>query len=238
MFAVLIGTGLILLLIKLQRVGIWKAMYFFAVWMTCAVTLGVFMPGYLALIICFGLALLKIRKPGPITHNATEMLMYPGIAIIFVPLLDIYWALALLLVISVYDMFAVWKSKHMVKMAEFQTQSKAFAGIAISYKKPEEKTTKKTKGKGEGVQNAVLGGGDIAFPLIFAGVVMTYLISTLAIVKPMAFLMALAIPFSCAAVLFALLLKAEKGKYYPAMPFMTAGCLIGYGIVYMLTLFV
>jgi presenilin-like A22 family membrane protease len=232
MFAVLLGTGLILLLIRLRRVKIWKAMYFFAVWMTCTITLGVFINGNLALIICLVLAILKIFKPNRITHNATELLMYPGIALIFVPILDITWALALLLVISAYDMFAVWKSRHMVRMAEFQTKSKAFAGLSISYSGKKKLVKKKAKETGEGIQQAVLGGGDIAFPLIFAGVVMISLIQNLGFPKTEAFVVSLIIPIIVSIVLLTLLVKGQKGKFYPAMPFITAGCLIGYALIW------
>ncbi len=46
--------------------------------------------------------------------------MYTGIAILFVPILNVFWMIILLIVISIYDAYAVWKSKHMVKMANFQ----------------------------------------------------------------------------------------------------------------------
>ncbi|MBN2042273.1 MAG: hypothetical protein JW754_00540 [Candidatus Aenigmarchaeota archaeon] len=236
LIAILIGTGLILLLVRLRKVKIWKAMYFFAVWMTCTITIGVFIGPTISLVLCFILAVLKLYKPNPWTHNITEMFIYAGIAIIFVPLLDIFWSVVLLLAISVYDVIAVWKSGHMVTMAEFQTQSRAFAGVVIGYKEkikgkfPKAKTKAKPKERTE-TRNAVLGGGDIAFPMIFAGVVMDGLIRSMGFTKPSAFLMALFIPVVVTIALFILLYKAEKDKFYPAMPFLTAGCLVGYGLM-------
>ena len=44
--------------------------------------------------------------------------------------------LLLLALISVYDVIAVFKSKHMVSMANFQTESKVFAGLAVPRGKP------------------------------------------------------------------------------------------------------
>ncbi len=76
-----------------------------------------------------------------------------------------------------------------------------------------------------------MGGGDIAFPMIFAGVVMDTLIRSMGFSKPSAFLMAMIIPLVVTVALFILLYKAEKDKFYPAMPFLTAGCLVGYGIM-------
>ena len=248
--AVLIGTGLILLLVRFRKFGIWKVMFFFAVWMTCSITLGVFMDYTLALLICIVLAFFKVYRPNIYVHNLTELFIYAGIAVIFVPLLDVLWVTLLLLAISAYDMFAVWHSKHMISLAEFQTKSRAFAGVMLSYKvKAAGKIRKAAKGEGralakaakdtkdtqEETKNAILGGGDIAFPLIFAGVVMDSMIR-MSVAKTTAFLFALIIPVVVAVALFSLLALAKKDRFYPAMPFLTAGCLIGYGILWLLGL--
>ena len=98
----------------------------------------------------------------------------------------------------------------------------------------------KAKGKGKEVEevkeeprNAILGGGDIAFPLIFAGVVMDSLIKGGMLTKSIAFLNALIIPLIVTVSLFLLLSLAKRDRFYPAMPFVTAGCLIGYGLVWL-----
>ena len=42
-------------------------------------------------------------------------------------------------------------------------------------------------------------------------------------------------PILCsAAALTFLLVTSEKNKYYPAMPLLSAGCFLGYGLVYLL----
>ncbi len=239
--AILIGTGLILLLVRFRKIKMWKAMFFFAVWMTCYITLGVFIDAAIALVICFFLAFFKVWRPNIWAHNLTELFIYAGIAIIFVPLLDIVWVTLLLLAISAYDMFAVWRSGHMISLAKFQTKSRAFAGIMLSYKaKAQEKIKKtaktskvktKTMEEKSEARNAILGGGDIAFPLIFAGVVMDGMIWS-GIAKTAAFLYALITPVIVAISLLGLLMLAKKDRFYPAMPFLTAGCLVGYGITW------
>jgi len=237
MIAILIGTGLLLLLVRLKKIRVWKAMYFFAVWMTCSITIGVFTYSIIAFPLCLLLALFKVYKPNVWIHNLTELFIYAGIAIIFVPLLDIVWVALLLLAISAYDMFAVWKSGHMVSLAEFQTKSKAFAGVLLSYKlklKPKSgKKAKRGEKAGEEQKSAVLGGGDIAFPMIFAGVVMDTMIRTGIHTKIFAFLYSLIIPAIVTVFLFALLAKARSDRFYPAMPFLTAGCFLGYGLVWL-----
>ncbi len=233
LIGVLIGTALVLIIVKLNTVKIWKAFFFFSVFLTITLSVGVFFSWYVAAVIGFLLALLKMWKRNIIVHNFTELLIYSGIAVLFAPLFEPLWVIILLLIISAYDMFAVWKSKHMVKMAEFQIEADVFAGLSIPYKSKQKlktKTSKTSKNSGEYSQ-AILGGGDVAFPLIFAGVVMESLIKAGALFGPLVFLKTLAIPIITAAVLFLLLVFGKKGKYYPAMPFLTAGCLIGYELV-------
>jgi hypothetical protein len=142
----------------------------------------------------------------------------------------------------------------MVKMAKFQTKSKVFAGLLIPYT-PKEQTAESVKltqpktsktfdiksGKVE-KKNAILGGGDIAFPLIFAGVVMQNIANklytnfglTLEAAKSIAFQQSLIITLTTTIAIALLFVFAKKDKFYPAMPIVTAGCLIGYGIVLLL----
>ena len=88
-----------------------------------------------------------------------------------------------------------------------------------------------TKGKeiGEKGKIAVLGGGDIGFPLIFAGVVMKDLM--LSNPELIGFLKTLIIPVFVSIALMYLLVSAQKDKFYPAMPYLTVGCVIGYFVV-------
>ncbi|OYT40867.1 hypothetical protein B6U80_02325, partial [Candidatus Pacearchaeota archaeon ex4484_26] len=84
----------------------------------------------------------------------------------------------------------------------------------------------KTLAKKIKVNVAILGGGDVAFPLIFAGVILkTY----------NSFLFGAIIAIFATFALFWLLTTARKGKFYPAMPFITTGCLIGYGLVWLIS---
>ena len=240
--AVLIGTGLVLLIIKFRKVNLWKVWFFLAVWLTTTVALGVFVNKYIAYAVCLFFAAWKVFRPNIYVHNLVEIFMYAGIALILVDLgLNVVLTIALLLAISAYDVYAVWRSKHMVKMAEFQTKSNVFAGLFIPYsgkgisKVEKTKPGKALKGKG---RVAILGGGDIAFPLIFSGVVMEkYLINVLHLTKISALLESFIITAFVTLALSLLLFKSEKGKFYPAMPFITLGCLVGYGVVWLINYF-
>ncbi len=238
LFGILVGTGLVLLFVRLGQVRLWKVMYFMAIWLASSITLGVFMGSFLAVIIAALLAVLELFRTNIFIHNITEILIYPGIAILFVPLFSIYWAALLLLAISAYDIFAVWKSGHMVTLAKFQTSSRAFAGFVIPYGRGKEAgRIKKRIPKGVkegGMRTAILGGGDIAFPLVFAGVAMDWLIRSSGFGKLPALIGTSVIPLFAALALLLLFLKAEKDRFYPAMPFVTAGCFMGFAVLWTL----
>jgi len=232
--AILIGTLLVLVIIRFKQVYFWKIWFFLAVWIAAGVALGVIFSAPAALIIALILAIIKVWRQNVFFHNLTEILMYAGIAVLLVPIFDVFYSIILLIIISLYDMYAVWKSKHMVKMAKFQTESKLFAGLCIPYHRAEkapkpkkgEKTIKVIKKR----KTAILGGGDIAFPLIFSGAVMEALISGGAD-RIIAIYQTLIITVTTAIALFILFALAKKDKFYPAMPFVTAGCIVGYLII-------
>ncbi|MBN2368142.1 hypothetical protein JXC34_03910, partial [Candidatus Woesearchaeota archaeon] len=238
---VFLGTAILLGIIKLGLFRLWKAWFFLAIWGALAIALSVIMSETAAILISLGFTILKIFKPNIIVHNLTEVFMYGGIAILISPLFTVFWGVMLLLAISIYDMIAVWKLKHMITLATAQAEKKMFAGLLIPYQKEDplkQPTLRKEKIKKEiatghkakirldlpegfhdkDVKSAILGGGDIAFPLLFSGSVMTWLIET-GLPKEIAFLQALIVSFFAGVALFMLFIKSKKDKFYPAMPF-------------------
>jgi len=77
---------------------------------------------YISLLIALPLAIYKIFRRNIIVHNATELMIYPGIAAVFIPLLNIKWTVIILLLISLYDMWAVWHSQFMQKMRQLHIE--------------------------------------------------------------------------------------------------------------------
>ncbi len=234
---ILIGTIILLLFIRFQVIHLWKYWFFAAVMMGLSIAFASILPSWMAIVLGVGLAAWKVFRPNIIIYNFGELFVYGGLAVIFVPVLNLFSATVMLLLISVYDMYAVWKSKHMITLAKSMSKEKVFAGLLIPYTwkgimmrkekgmtKKEEKT--KVKGIHKKVQMAILGGGDIGFPLMFAGAAM----------KSVGLAWSLVIPLFTAMALFLLLLKGKPKKFYPAMPFLTIGCLVGYGVVWLLRL--
>lgn len=233
LIAILIGTGVLLLLMRYNLMIIWKLWFLLAVVFALTISWGTFAGKTAGLILALIAGIWKIFKPNFWIHNLTELFIYGGLAVVFVPLFNVFSAVVLLILISGYDAYAVWKSKHMIKMATTQARAKIFAGLLIPYtlgkeiskKQAKEKNVKLKKVK---VRTAVLGGGDIGFPLIFAGVLL----------KEFGLWQSLIIPFGAALGLGVLLWNGKKDKFYPAMPFISAGCFLALGIVYLLQMFV
>ena len=233
--AILIGTLLVLLLIKLNKPLVWKFWFFATVWLTLSIALSAFINSIAAAVIALVISILKLYKPDMIIQNLSEIFIYGGLAAIFVPIMNLFAAFMLLILISIYDYIAVFRTRHMVKLAEFQSKSKVFAGLLIPY--AEGKTsfragiTSKSETRVDKSKVAVLGGGDIGFTLIFAGVVMKELMLKETVLT--GFLKTLIIPVLASTALLFFLLKAQKNKFYPAMPVLSLGCFLGYLVVWL-----
>ena len=219
-----------------------KVKFFLKLWffVVVAIALGISFNSFLtpfqyssiiAAVLALPLAFIKIFKRTFLVHNLTELFIYPGIAAVFVPLLNFWTVVILLVLISIYDIWAVWHSGFMQKMAKFQiNELNIFSGFFLPHlskiqrvkiKNMKKSELKKKKFK---VNIAILGGGDVIFPIITAGVMLkTFGLSSAFFVLAGATLG-----------LRYLFVKSEKKKFYPAMPFITAGIFIGMILFYLL----
>ncbi len=250
---IILGTLAVLLLIKFRQRRLWKLWFFASVVIALAFAFVplvsavfssflVFLKPYsslIAVLLALAFAVWKVFFPNVIVHNFTELFIYGGIAALLIPIINLVSAFALLLLIALYDMYAVWKSKHMVAMAEFQSSERLFAGLLVPYstksgskhraKPTHSKLAKKTHSAARRIpgsaRTAVLGGGDIAFPLLFSSALLKHTGTFLAPLLSTAF---------ATLALLALFSFAKKDRFYPAMPFLSLGCYIGAGIYFLL----
>jgi uncharacterized membrane protein YkgB len=122
-------------------------------------------------------------------------------------------------------------------MAQYQIENlKIFSGFFVPYMSKKDKialqkakVSKKSKGKKPrkvNVNVAILGGGDVVFPILLSGVVLRY----------MGLVPALMVAVFATIALSILFYYSEKGKFYPAMPFISAGCFVGLAAGYLYTL--
>ncbi len=246
--AFIIAISLLFLLSRFKVAFLLKIWFFIVVTLALVIFFKIFLsdfryPEIFALIIALPLAFMKIYRRNLLVHNFTELLIYPGIAAVFVPLLNIYTIIVLLVLISAYDIWAVWHSGIMQKMAKYQINKlKIFSGFFVPYiskkmkaKIKEMKKTKKAelRKKKVRVNVAILGGGDIIFPIITAGVVLKEFGFTVLgnFQIPIASILVI---LGAALGLGFLFLSSEKKKFYPAMPFISVGIFLGIGLSYLL----
>jgi presenilin-like A22 family membrane protease len=255
---VTLGTVVMLILIRYKILHVWKAWFLLAVWFSTAIAFGVMLPTAIALGLALVLAIWKVYFPNPFVHNFTEVFMYAGLAVLLVPLFSIAGGFVILAIISVYDAIAVWQSKHMVTMAKAQTESQLFAGLMIPKKtssrhearhspmvtttglSPSHRAASRAPASTHSMQRAqpsaaILGGGDIAFPLLYTGIVMDWLIRQ-GLPRSTALYQSLIVTAFAAAALTLLFCFAKKDRFYPAMPFLSAGCVAGFFIIWLIHL--
>ena len=176
-----------------------------AIVISLAVSFSVFIGDVMGLVLAIILTVLRISTRDLYVHNLTELFIYGGIISIFAPLFTPVSAIIVLVIIAVYDYLSVFVTKHMIYLAKSQESVNVFTGIIV-------------RNKGE---TAILGGGDIAFSLLFASVLGSAYGFTYAYLSVYATLFAIS----------ALTILGRRGKFYPAMPFITAACLFSYALV-------
>ncbi len=236
LIAFVLAIALFFLITHFKIEVVMKIWFFLVITIALGLAINSFLPKYvyaswIALGLAFVLAFFKVIKRNIIVHNATELLVYPGIAAVFVPLLNLWTMIFLLVLISIYDMWAVWKSGLMQKMAKFQMDKlKIFGGFFVPYldKKTRAKLRKARKSKSKSksktqkvkVNMAILGGGDIIFPIIASGVMLKFY----------GFWEAVLVVAGATLGLSYLFFVAKKKKFYPAMPFISAGIFLGMAI--------
>ncbi|MEM4625320.1 MAG: presenilin family intramembrane aspartyl protease [Candidatus Pacearchaeota archaeon] len=239
--AFVIAILIILFLTQVKAALILRLWFFFVVTIVLAISFNAILMNFteysssISIIIAIILSIFKIFKRDIIIHNLTELFIYPGIAVVFVSMLNLWSIILFLILISIYDIWAVWHSGIMQKMAKYQiNEMKVFAGFFIPYvnkkhramlkdiQKVKSSRLKKAKLKKIKVGLAILGGGDVVFPIIAAGIIFRSLGLSYALIVS-----------TCATIsLMLLLFFSKKGKFYPAMPFLTAGIITGIIISY------
>ncbi len=196
-----IATTIFLLIIKFQLWKVWKAWFFVAVTATTSIFLYMFLEPVTALLIAGILAFIRLNEKDEYYANLLNLMMFASIGALFSTIFSLQAVIIFLLIISAYDFVSVFMTKHMVKIAKSNKDQGLFAGLIVNWRG----------------STLVLGGGDVALPLIFQGVVLASYGVAAAFFTIFGAVLGLAV----------LLFIGEKKKFYPAMPFITTGLLVG-----------
>ncbi len=131
-------------------------------------TLYLFFPflNIFSLVLTFALVYGWLKKPTVLLNNLFFIFGLAGfggiLGLSFEPLIIVF----LLLVFSIYDFIAVYKTKHMVKMAREMIASKIIFGLIVPQKISDFNADLKEVEPGG--KFLILGGGDVVFPLLLS----------------------------------------------------------------------
>lgn len=162
-----IGTAIVLGLIRIMHGGLFLRIFFlFAIFSGTFITLNVFIPDTWAFIFSLALVSFYIIWPRVWFHNLILILTLPGIAALLGASLNPWTAVLILIIMSVYDYVAVYKTKHIVRMAKAMISGRAIFAMIFPEHWQGFKSHLNEAHPGEGFM--MLGTGDFVFPFIMA----------------------------------------------------------------------
>jgi len=143
-----------------------KLIFILAVFAGASQILSVLLPDIIALILTAILIFCWIRKRTVLIHNLAIILGLAGITVFLGLSLGPETVIVLLIILSAYDIIAVYKTKHMVKMAEEMISARAILALIVPRELADLKIDLKEVRPGGNL--LILGGGDMAFPLLLS----------------------------------------------------------------------
>ena len=221
LIAFVVGTVLIFLAIKVFKKGIFFRIFIGSlIFFGCLIVFGAFMPDIPAIVLTIACIYFYYRRPKVITQNIAIGLAICGAGVILGLSITVWQVLILLAVLSVYDIIAVWKTKHMIKLFEGLAEKGVIMALIIPSKISNIRADLRQVKSGE--EFLLLGTGDIAFPIIFAVSALKYSIwSSIAVI--------LGALLGLSFIHFFFIAKKER-KPIPALPPIAVGSAIGFFI--------
>lgn len=165
------------------------------------------------------------RGNSVLLHNLGIILGIGGIGAVFGLSISIEFGILLLIVLSLYDIIAVYVTKHMVTMARSMIESGAVFGFLIPLKFRGFLYGREEAKAGIGENFMVLGSGDIALPLIFAASLVRVSMISAVIVATFSLLGLF--------ITHILFLNQEKRRAMAALPPIATMTIIGYLISFL-----
>ncbi|MBI2634957.1 MAG: hypothetical protein HYW79_00175 [Parcubacteria group bacterium] len=162
-----IGTAIVLGLIRISHGGLFLRIFFlFALFAGVFITFGAFTSQTFAFILSLILIFSYVLWPYVWLHDLVLILTLSGIAALIGASLNPWTVALLLIVMSIYDYVAVYKTKHMVKMAKAMIAGRAIFAMVFPEKVEDFTEHIDRAHPGEGFM--MLGTGDFVFPIVMA----------------------------------------------------------------------
>lgn len=230
-FYVILGTIFILILTKFLKKfkGIsYRVIFAIVIFGGLNIFFSTFLAPVVALTLAFALTVYRMARPTIINHNLAMVLSVAGIGGTLGLSLTPLGVVILLVVLSVYDFIAVYKTKHMVRLAKEMIESQAILGFIIPEQWAGHKEHPSKAQPGQGFM--FLGGGDVVMPTLFAVSVLPLGFSVSIIVVVFAFLGLLANHY--------FFTHQAVRRAIPALPLIAGFSIAGYGLYRLITFLV
>lgn len=221
----LLATLFILLLIRFlkfrkEKGVIFKMIFVLVILLGGLLFFKTWLPESFSLIIVISLIFWWLKRPSILNHDLLMIFGLAGAGSTLGLTLQPLTVVALLIFFSVYDYIAVYKTKHMVKMAREMLEQQAILALVV----PSEISGfwASLAEIRPGGKFLILGGGDVVFPLLFsvslmpAGILNSIIIAIFSLIG---------LFFS-----FYIFIRQEVRQPIPALPPIAAFSLLGYSI--------
>lgn len=202
---------------------LFRAFFILSVWWGGSLVLSVWLPDIAALGALTILVLLWLFWGNVFLHNVLVILGIAGIAGVFGLRFSPEALVVLLIIFAVYDVIAVYKTKHMVYLARAMLQFRSVFAVIVPEKISYFSSRMRDVAPGKGFM--MLGGGDIAFPLM--------LVSSMSLDSITKALIVMAFSFAGLTASFALFFILGR-KPMPALPPIAAFSILGFFITKLL----
>ncbi len=203
---------------KKSKKVLFNTFFILAVAWGSLITFSLWVPDIIALLLIALLIFFWVKKPRVIFHNLAMIFGLAGIGSVLGLAISPLIIILLLVVFSIYDVIAVYVTKHMVRMAKEMIEAGAILALIVPQKIADFKTNLsevKTGGK-----FLILGGGDVVFPLLLcASLATTSILNSLIV----GFFALLGLFFG-----FWFFINQKVQKPIPALPPIAAFSIIGY----------
>jgi presenilin-like A22 family membrane protease len=173
LIAFLIATTVLIVLIKFVK-GSWlfRIMLAALIFLGSEMVFSTFLPAWLGIALALILVGLRFLWPTIVLQNFSMTLAVAGIGASIGLLLPVEAVIVILVLLSVYDYIAVFKTKHMVKLFKNLFSRHVPLSLVVPGNLKDFKANVNDAfigpGKGKVRKYMMLGTGDIAFPIIFA----------------------------------------------------------------------
>ena len=160
---------------------IFRIFFALAIYTGSQLALSLFFSQGLAALVAIALVIGLFIFQRVILHNIAIVATLAGIGAVLGASVDPFIALIILAALSFYDIWAVYKTKHMIVLAESMISAGAISGLVLPMESKDFFSS--TRNIAPGPKSMILGSGDVVFPLLLSGAVASYSLSSALIIS-------------------------------------------------------